>query len=165
MFKLDFIAMKPMVNFCPVIFLFNFIFILLDGMFVCIRDESQVKLINNSLTSIPLPKLHRGYVSYHQLCGKNTPNDGTDAYDCSVKAYMFTALDPTENEFKTDFFYETPSDKLINDGSLSQRQEWFYDEIKIPRTNGEQRLRFLASFDSKYGGFGIDNIHFHTPEM
>ena len=137
----------------------------LDGMFVCVRDDSNIGLINNTLTSIPLPKLHRGYVSYHQICGKNTPGDGTDANDCSVTAHMYTALEPTENEFKTDLFYETPSDKLVNDGSLNQKQEWFYNEIKVPRTKGDQRLRFLASFDSKYGGFGMDNIHFQTPQM
>ena len=163
--KLEFLAIRYSVNAHFLVFLRNFTFILLDGMFVCVRDESNVGLIHNSLTSIPLPKLQRSYVSYHQICGKNTPSDGSTAIDCSVKAYMYTALDPTENEFETKLFHEIPSTMLRNDGSLSQSQEWFYDEIKIPRTNGEQQLRFLASFDSKFGGFGIDNVHFHTPQM
>ena len=146
-------------------FLFIFIHTILDRMFVCVRDESNENDVINSLTSIILPKLQRTYISYSAICGFSAPDDGTSASDCSVKLYMYKALEPTENEFQTELFYEIPSDKLLNDGSLKISDEWFYIEHKVPHTSGDQRLRFLASFDSKYGGFGLDNVHFHTPQM
>ena len=137
----------------------------LDGMFVCVRDAANVGLINNTITSIKLPKLHRAYVSMHQLCGTNVPADGSNAIDCAVKAGIYTLTNPIEQEFNTKIFYEFQADKLVNDGSLINIREWFYSNIKLPFTSNGQRLRLMASFDTKHGGFGLDNVHLHTPQM
>ena len=134
-------------------------------MFVCVRDDSNIGLINNTVTSVRLPKLHRAYVSTHHICGTNSPSDGTTANDCSMQLGIYTLLDAAKNEFKTELFFDMPSDKMVNDGSLDQVQDWFYSNIKLPFTTNGQRLRFLASFDTKNGGFGLDNVHLNTPQV
>ena len=134
-------------------------------MFVCILDASKVGLINNTITSINLPKTHRAFVSMHHICGTKTPTDGTTANDCEFQAGIYTLLNAATGEFKTDMFFDMPSNLMVNDGTLNTVQDWFYSNIKLPYTKMGQRLRFLASFDTKNGGFGLDNVHLHTPQM
>ena len=135
-------------------------------MFVCVRNQSSVGLINNTITSIPLPKLHRSYVYFHSICSStSSPSDGSTAQDCQISCGIYKSFDIKEERYTTDIFFSM----------LSSSDDWIFHDLKIPLANMhtiaptepplKQRLRFLASFDTQHGGFGLDNVHLHTPQM
>ena len=132
----------------------------LDGMFVCINDMNKVGLIENTLTSIPFPNLNRAYVSFHHICGNNSPLDGGTARDCSIQLGL---LAPESNAINT-IFHDIPNNKIYNDGTLSQVTEMQHESISIPLVTDGHQLRIRALFDSKYGGFGVDNFKLYTPQ-
>ena len=134
-------------------------------MFVCIGDENMDGLINNTLTSITLPKLSRSYVSFHHICGNNLTPDGSNSLNCSMIFGLFN--EHSEQQTMDDtlyYFHEIPSHKMYNNGSLKLMSDMFYENLELPMVRQGDRLRLLASFDSKYGGIGLDNVKFTTPQ-
>ena len=137
------------------------IFPVADGMFVCQRGSNGEGLVSNVVTGIELPSLSRAYVTSHYVCGNILPNNGAEPQDCSIS---FGIADPNQDN-ETLIFSEVSSENIINNGSLEQIREWFYESIPLPNLNGGERLRILATFDTDYGGFGLDNVRISTPAM
>ena len=67
-------------------------------------------------------------------------------------------------KFNRSIIMSMPQSRLANNGSLADISEWFYENVPLPRIHRKERVVLSAQFDSKYGGFGADNIHFHTPQ-
>ena len=57
---------------------------------------------------------------------------------------------------------EVPEDRLSNDGNVANLVEWFFEYRQLPHIHMNERLVLNAEFDRKNGGFGADNVHFHT---
>ena len=57
-----------------------------------------------------------------------------------------------------------PEIRLLNNGSVGRITDWFYEYQQLPVVNRFERLVLEAEFDARKGGFGADNIHFHTPQ-
>ena len=135
-------------------------YLLSDGVFKCVIDTSETGLIENTLTSIPLPNLNRAYASFHHICGNNSPLDGSLPRNCSINVGL---LAPTSSDVASTF-YEINSNKIYNDGSLGLMTEMFYESLSLPVVSDGNSLRIGASFDARYGGFAVDNFKFFTPQ-
>ena len=57
-----------------------------------------------------------------------------------------------------------PEIRLLNDGSVASHTNWFFEYQQLPVIKRFERLVLEAEFDARKGGFGADNIHFHTPQ-
>ena len=129
-------------------------------MLVCVRNEANDGLMNNSIISIALPKLKRTYLTMNHICGYNLASDGSIPSNCGIKLGRIDADDYLD----LSIVYEVPSNNMYNDGSLNQMSRMFFDTISIPMINHGDRIGMFASFDTKYGGLGMDNIHLYTPQ-
>ena len=132
----------------------------IDGIFLCVRDETISGLINNTLTSIELPKLSRAYISFHHICGNNPATDGNNSQNCTLKL----GISNHDSSEEVDYFFNIPSEKIYNNGSLKLMSDMFYDNVMLPKVYQGDTFKILASFDAKRGGFGLDNVKFTTPQ-
>ena len=57
-----------------------------------------------------------------------------------------------------------PESRLSNDGNVANVAQWHFEYRQLPYIEMNERLVLNAEFDGKYGGFGADNIRFHTPQ-
>lgn len=142
-------------------------------MYTCSKAGGGAKKFRNSLISRPLPTLRRGYISFHHFCGnvdptKTNPVNTDTPENCTL---TLEKDDHQEDEYtlgteklKKSIIMSLPQSRMMNNGSLADISEWFYDNVPLPRIQKKERVVLTAEFDSKYGGFGADNIHFHTPQ-
>ena len=144
---------------------------LIDYVYTCNKEGSNdpsVKRIKNAIISRPLPTLKRGFISFHHLCGHdNTTSSGIPS-NCSVtlnKDRHQEELYVSSSEKKNrSLIYSVPESRLINDGSIASKTDWFLEYQPLPVVDRNEKIVLEAEFDAKYGGFGADNIHFHTPQ-
>ena len=58
--------------------------------------------------------------------------------------------------------YQLPDDRLLNNGSVQDATEWFWDDIKLPVLKKGSRVGLEGEFDPQNGALNFDNILFHT---
>ena len=115
-----------------------------------------------------MPALKRGFISFHHLCGYDDSSTPANPTNCTIALKK----DPHQEEVyvtsperkNRSLAYEVPESKLLNNGSLSRITNWFFEYQQLPIVNRHEKIVLEAEFDSENGGFGADNIHFHTPQ-
>ena len=127
-------------------------------MFVCEKDAGQDELINNTVTSIFLPKLIHSHISLHQICGNDVQDTSNAMHNCEV---TFSLIKKNADGQEVPF-YSIPSERIHNDGRLNDVSEMFYEVIKLPLVDPGDQLRIIASFNAQKGAFGFDNFRFGT---
>ena len=142
-------------------------------MYVCNKQGGGGAQYRNALISRPLPTLRRSYISFHHLCGFEDPtiSDPSNADtpgNCTLKLeqdyHQEDEYIAGTERLNKSIIVSMPRSRMVNNGSLADVTEWFYDHIQLPRINLGERVVLTAEFDTKYGAFGADNIHFHTPQ-
>ena len=115
-----------------------------------------------------MPFLKRGLISFHHLCGyDDSPSPGNP-----TNCLLTLEIDPHQEELyisspdrqNRSLVLTVPESRLLNDGNVSSRTNWFFEYHQLPLINMNERIVLRAEFDSNNGGFGVDNIHFHTPQ-
>ena len=142
---------------------------ILDHMYVCNKaGVMEIERFRNALVSRPLPYLKRSYLSFHHLCGYDETTSDQTPHNCAITVQKEKNQ---EEEFTSGpdrptrtIILTVPDSRLSNDGNLARVTEWFFEYRPLPRIDMNERLVLNAEFDAKKGGFGIDNIHFHTPQ-
>ena len=136
-----------------------------DLMYQCNRDviaPEKKTTASNQLVSMRMPDLKRTYLSFHHLCGYQNPSvTSSSKVPCSLNAHQVT-----EDQGKTieKQIFDIPDDRLVNDGSLGSKDEWFYENLHIGLIKRRSRVVLRSNFDAKNGGVGLDNLHFNTPQ-
>ena len=103
------------------------------------------------------------------MCGYGeSPTVGANPNSCKVTVqkdkYQGEEHTQGANGLNRSVLLTVPESRLSNDGRLSTLTEWFHEHQPLPRINMNERIVIDAEFDAKIGGFGADNIHFHTPQ-
>ena len=139
-------------------------------MFVCNKGAIIApKRFRNTLVGRRLPLLTRSYISFHHLCGYDESGNVQAPYSCTVKLEKDQYQEEEQRHVGSEklnrsIILTVPEARLSNDGKLSKIKEWFFEYRPLARINMNERIVLVADFDANYGGFGADNIHFHTPQ-
>ena len=149
----------------------RFIFIFADLMYVCNKEPQpylNVMKFRNSLVSRPLPFLSRSFISFHHLCGYDQSSEDEISHDCAItiEKDSHQEEDYTQGPERPNrtTLLTVPEERLGNHGNVSQFNQWFFEYHQLPRINLYEKIVLKAEFDAKNGGFGLDNIRFHTPQ-
>lgn len=143
---------------------------LVDNVYVCNKAGSDdADRIRNDLISIPFPVLRRSYVTFHHLCGYDeAATDGSVPHNCKITIqkdeHQGEGHTQGSQRLNRSILLTVPESRLSNTGNISKITEWFYEHQPLPRIALNERIVLTAEFDAKSGGFGADNIHFHTPQ-
>ena len=140
---------------------------LLDRVYFCNKGVDGGK-VRNEFVSRPLPFLSRSYISFHHMCGYDVSSDAEAPERCVLRVEKDQHQEEVHmlgsERLNRSILLSVPESRLSNDGNVSKVTEWFFEYRPLPKINMNERLVLAAEFDSKHGGFGADNIHFHTPQ-
>ena len=149
----------------------NFHLFHLDYVYNCDKQGSDNPLtqrIKNAIISRPLPFLKRGFISFHHLCGYDDSPDPGAPKNCSITLEMDPHIEEeyisSPGRTNRSLVLSVPEIRLLNDGSVASHTNWFFEYQQLPVIKRFERLVLEAEFDARKGGFGADNIHFHTPQ-